>query len=254
MKTAEDLTPIWDKLVDHVCVLWLISNVEKRNHLESEFERVGLLQTGKVEFMKIQEMSLIKKRLLTTLATEETTTKKGFYKGVYGTDTAYRHYCAMYNSLVKGYEKVLIFEDDMCFLKSLDELYGILTNIPEDCELCLFDHLFIQYDSIVYTPEKFREISEKANDYYYKLNFCQGNWTAGCYYIKKNVLEYFTEYLTTEHFCAVDNLLSCELAPKFKTYFSHPCIALQDDKELHIWRYRRQGNNSDNYNFLHGEH
>ena len=86
------------------------------------------------------------------------------------------HYDAVYQSYEFGYEKILIIEDDICFIKNKELLEIVLNNIPNNAD-------FVTYDPRFWYNKDFNQFYNdiKTSNYYIKdkYNFMFGSMMYG---------------------------------------------------------------------------
>jgi len=116
----------WNKYFNHIFVISGCSNFERRNWIDQEFKRVGIEHFNYwYNFSDNKRLILNKIRLNHNYI-------------------AYGHYSLIKTCYELGYDNVLIFEDDVCFLNDLKTIYNTLEEfdkIKPEINACLFDYL-----------------------------------------------------------------------------------------------------------------
>lgn len=175
--TVKQLTNLWDKLFDHIYLLWFTGHTDRYPKLIKELNRVGLYQTGKIEIIKIYSSGL-KDDVLN--ATKYLWRKHSLCVNESGYDSSLNHHMVFNDIDLFQYKKSLILEDDVKFLISLDRLYEILSKVPEEYDICLFDK------NNPFANLVFSKIESDKNNYineeFYKYNnIFADNWSSACY-------------------------------------------------------------------------
>lgn len=52
---------------------------------------------------------------------------------------ALAHYCVYKKAIGLGYKRILVFEEDIAFMKDKDLFFNTMRNTPEDADVCLYD-------------------------------------------------------------------------------------------------------------------
>lgn len=235
---VENLTQLWDKLFDHFYVLWMIDRPEHKERFMTELERVGIVQTGKMEIFE-NCMTPIKKRIL-----EKTFNSKwvsnNWPDGLKNLDTAYQHYLMMNDAQFFKYNRILIIEDDVTFLKSLDDIYTILSTFPEDCNICLFDRLLANNQSVIQsmTYEDIISNSVEINENYREYRHFNGNWTGALYAIDGIGRNFIIDAQQNKMLTSIDEILvtgprNQGFNDDMKLCFSNKILGIQLGNERH---------------------
>ena len=128
----------WEKYFDKIFILSLADNIERREDLKQELNRVGInVLSTKVEF--------------------KITVKNEFYKYIWSNpnlnspswwlnmnvalNCTLGHYEIWKEAQALGYKRILILEDDVRFLNDISKIQEILENMP-DFDICSFDGYF----------------------------------------------------------------------------------------------------------------
>jgi GR25 family glycosyltransferase involved in LPS biosynthesis len=147
--------------------------------MEFELNRVGILNSGIFEWHKTFDSDWYS-YLFNKLKEE----KKCFCQNVNELKCTFAHYSCIKKSILNNHNRILILEDDERFLKNIDEIESILSNIPNDGDVILFDYSSM-YKNLI---NEYR--AQKINDYFSsfdKLN------NAGCYMLSNKALNVFQQ-------------------------------------------------------------
>ena len=173
----------WKKYFDAIYCLNLANFTERRQDMTCELQRVGIADSGILQW--------------------KTTVRNGFYKYIYENpnfpvdnwwvhltgcmNCTMAHYEIMLECLVRGYERVMVIEDDVRFLKNIGEIATILDNMPIH-DVCMFDK------NIPWEKHDFRKAVKynRVNDYYIDFTNVRLNST-GCYAVSKKAMNHVVE-------------------------------------------------------------
>ena len=139
----------WNKYFDHIFCIHYISEdrIERHNQLIKELKRVGIYDNKIFEFIYDIDNSF------SNIIYNNEYLLKRFKCLDYEKNSKYalrvtiNHLQALYISKLLGYNRILILEDDICFLKDLNKIEEILENNINSLKqynLCLYD--YIDYD------------------------------------------------------------------------------------------------------------
>ena len=122
----------WNKYFDHIYVLSKPSSFDRRKILDKEFERIGLknyqycygFENNLIDYSKYYNNDIKKEHIMTTIG----------------------HYSIIKTAYELGYENILIFEDDVRFLKDLNKIQeqlDIFQNEKDNIDFYYFDHIIV---------------------------------------------------------------------------------------------------------------
>lgn len=126
---------MWNMFDKIVCIHYLPYKEERFEVIKSELERVGILGLPQFEW----EFT-VPNKFYDYVRVPKDKTKKG-----HGTITpTTRPYAIQYYNLLKkcelmGYKNVLILEDDIAFMKNLDDIKRVLEATPKDWDIVNYD-------------------------------------------------------------------------------------------------------------------
>lgn len=126
--TEQDKIHMWDRFDKIVCIHYLPYKNERFKNIATELKRVGILNNPKFEWEftvpnVFNDMIRFPKGRI------------GRFFNVYEKPYAIQYYVMMKRLLMMGYEKVLVLEDDVAFLKDLGEISRILDATPSDWDI-----------------------------------------------------------------------------------------------------------------------
>ena len=140
------------------------------------------------------------------------------------------HYRAVKTALELGARSVLVVEDDIRFLADVEELGRVVTAMPADWGVCLFDVLKADKDDISVVQASVA--ADRVNEFW---NRSWGNPRSfGCYAMTRPAMEWFVSRVEAP--CRVTgfplinvdlNLRADRLAPNINVYYARPNAAIQ---------------------------
>ena len=185
----------WNNYFDHIFVLSRCSNFERRENLNRELKRIGLYDY--VTYLYQPDSKLLD------------------YKSSKLSETVFRcknaHYNCIKMSYELGYENILILEDDIHFLKDLEEIKNqleIFRNLKNNVDIYLFG--YIPYKVI---------INNKITNGYY---------SADCYYLNRHGME-FLIYLYENY---PDLPSDCLFFEEFKNFNYFNCYFVHEEYSI----------------------
>lgn len=140
--------------------------MDRMETLEKELDRVGIL--GAKNFMYFYDcLTSYDASMYKTI--DLAYPKRPESQQLAPMKTSMNHFKIAKISYELGYNRILILESDIRFLKDLNELYFILTNEPEDSDVTLFDKMIWRipkgvYDR-VFENQIYLDYTEKYNLY-----------------------------------------------------------------------------------------
>ena len=139
----------WNKYFDHIFVLSRCSNFDRRVKLLAEFARIGL-----------SNYTIIYQPDSELLDYDNTTLTKERYRCKY----AHYHCCKMSYEL--GYDNICILEDDMIFLKDINEIENqleIFLRKKNESDIYMFDYIIVKpFDCLTYYLADFYWLNRKG--------------------------------------------------------------------------------------------
>jgi len=118
--------------IDKVYVINLLSREDRRNFIIDEMKAIGvyedLISTNKLEIVDAVPLPGFNKEVLNSF--NEINCSDIGSCGLY--NCAVEHYRIIKRAYHYGYEKILILEDDACFIKDLNEIFRALDFMPDN--------------------------------------------------------------------------------------------------------------------------
>lgn len=145
------------------------------------------------------------------------------------------HYEIMKMSYALGYNRILILEDDIVFLKDLELYQKILQYIPTT-DLVLFDKFICSYDEF----NNHLICDQKINDYYMSFNHVS-LLSSACYSVNRNAMKHITlsqekEFEACDHVWNLNNEYISKITKSYsiknlgiqKNYTDHNCQSFNE--------------------------
>ena len=163
---------LFDKIY---CIHYLPYN-ERNNNIISEFSRVGLLSCPNFEWFYTTDNFLFD-HIFQTLKTKDmipvdteshaNNILEGYIKNERVFNLAINSYNLIYQAYLQNFNRILILEDDVQFLKSIVTLDEILYDFPEEYDIVSFDYWFRNKSDCNTAYSKNRQINKN----YYKIMY-----------------------------------------------------------------------------------
>lgn len=109
---------------DKIYCINYVENLERREFMQFQFKRLGIID--KVEFFNFLDLSKFSIDILNSF--------NKYINSIPVLGCALAHYSCVKQAKLLGYNKILILEDDICFLRDIKILEDYLNDLPEDWE------------------------------------------------------------------------------------------------------------------------
>lgn len=214
----------WDKYFDHIYCVHFLPYKDRLAKITSELKRVGILDSGIFSWQYTWDTPFYD-------VLSRTSINKALSVGYMKCGLS-QYYCHK-EAYDLGYDRILVLEDDISFLKDLDKIQEILEATPEDYDLVL-------YDNTGRNPAKYHQYREKnqINDFF--CHYDNDMILASCYGASRNFMKHKIE-CEEKALNTNDKYMSYNLAmpenPKLKRAFAIDLIACQNpnfQKSLNI--------------------
>lgn len=170
------------------------------------------------------------------------------------------HLQCINDAIGNGYKKIIIMEDDVRFLKDLNELNEYCKNIPENADIVLFDYIIANQNK---AKDKLNKI-KNGYKYYFPINK-ENFWNASCYLLSDKAMQHIlinqkNKILPPDHYTTYkDFSVDKSNDIKFKRFLPCECLCIQKvfdnnlRKKIHGFdnsytRYTNQGTDIKKYN------
>ena len=136
------------------------------------------------------------------------------------------HYKIIKRSLLKGYNRILIIEDDACFLKNYKQFLNAIENAPENFKILhlegyLWPNMYPSWD------EALSVLSDKIEDAEWKSSEYLPLWATGALIYSSDGMKYYTE--SQERYAMGVDYYTCALR-EGSYFYSFPLVRQEDKK------------------------
>lgn len=173
----------WSKYFDAIYCLSLADFTERRKLMEKELQRMGILDSG-IFHWKVT----VKNEFYKYIWNNPAFNTPDWWRNLTGNmNCTMGHYEIMKECIVRDYDRVLIIEDDVRFLKDIRMARLILENIPQ-ADIIMFDK------NVADRPKAeliMAAINGKMNDCYFNFDTVSLGST-GCYSLSKKAMQTIT--------------------------------------------------------------
>lgn len=232
----------WKKYFDYIYCIHYKPHIERFEELNNELKHVGILDSGIFEY----------------LYTEEDNNE---YR-IKANKVTINHHKCLNHAYINGYNRILILENDIKFLKDLSLLEIYLENIPNDADLVLFDYIFgFEFEEI----NRLFQLKETNQNQYINIGKINRVFSAACYMcsskMQKHLITNYNKFQTTPDFFTTYHKVSIDQSEdiNLKRYIPNKNIAIQKVFENNLRntlhgenniydRYKYQGINLEDYN------
>lgn len=205
----------WSRYFDAVYCLAYLPNTKRLSLMEKELDRVGLLKSKVFRF----EYTFPSKYcdILYAVLAKNSLCRKMLRPG--NLNAALGHYSCIKKSAALGYDRILIVEDDVRFLKDIAGIRKQLRDIPVDADVVLFD-------KFVPGNTDWSEIvrKNKANRSFVSFEHMG---STGCYMLSRKTILKFSEFYDRMLYPADEYTSEFAQAPDFVKYASIKSMACQ---------------------------
>lgn len=203
----------WKNHFDHIYCLHYVKNFDRYDRISKEFYRVGILQSGVFSWSMTVD-SPLKDKMYKSLPVHKDYAHWFKLQGY--ADTMFNHYSIIKQSLALGHSRILVFENDICFLKSLQDIEMILNNIPKDYDLMLLDY-FEYYKHSSRETGRFTQVLNSDKTIYHGLSG---------YSMSSKMMKMYVDILENE-FYALDDLWNRIDKSQFSFFVSNAPLCIQ---------------------------
>ena len=149
---------------DKIYVISLITNHERQNFIRQQFNELGL----DFEFIYGTDFYNLTNDSENNKITYPCTSE--FFKDARNFGCVMSHYQGVLQAYELGYNNVLIFEDDICFIKNKNIIKNYLNNIPTDADFVTYDPRFLSINDNDEQETFLKLIKECNTDYVFLPN------------------------------------------------------------------------------------
>ena len=197
----------WEKYFDHIYCICNIST-NKFDKIKNELKRVGILDSNIFSWKITTNLLLDHITYDLTYKKEEYNTQLIKNKSI---DLIKANLDIFTEAKLLKYNKILIIEDDACFLKDINEIKKILENLPNDYDICHFDWIYPYIDdnninNIIDIENRIKKST--INKYFI---YSEGSYITTCNAYSRQMIEYIinniNEYFNNKICMPIDDFL-----------------------------------------------
>lgn len=190
----------WSSIVDHIYCIHARQYENRLDELIYELNRVNILNSGIFDLVQVDVYS-------------------HFWNGVH--DCSFNHVSCMKDAISKGYERILILEDDVRFLTDLNLINYYIENFPKDANLVLLDYVF------GFFPHEVERIHIlRSDNAYIDFNTLGAVYSAAAYIVDTTMMAHLTSNI--EH-------IDYKCPPDYFTFYRENSI--DHDVDIQLRRY-----------------
>lgn len=169
----------FEKNFDRVYCLSLADNKERREYAVLDFDRVGVIGSN------FEWKITVRNPLYRYIWDNPSFNIESWWKNNNPIlNCALGHYEIMKESLVMGYEYVLILEDDCRFHKDVGFVWSVFENTPNDYDICLYD----KFIPVSHKPYMNAIESMRVNQMFFDFSKVK-LWSTACYALSRKAME-----------------------------------------------------------------
>jgi len=132
---------------DKVYVINLVNRPERKKFIIDEFKKVGiyddLMKEGKLEFVEAIRLPITQKAMDCMYMSGDVDFRYGDNGQRVGQFMcASEHYRVIKKSVLKNYQRIMVFEDDVCFLKDFSYIMKAIDEAPDDFKILHFEGFY----------------------------------------------------------------------------------------------------------------
>ena len=227
------LTQYWENNFDRIyCLFYTPYKKERLIPISNELQRVGILNAKNFTFFydcssPYDEIMYKNIKIAYHPGDERLFIKK----------LSMKHYQMLKISYNLEYKKILIIEDDMRFLKDLNNLYDLLLKAPKDADITLFDKMIWKIPNEIYNKVFNNQLYLDYSNYnLFTLAFS----STGCYAVSRNGMdELITNYenALTASDTYTNNVPGLSIKMGCKKYVINENLAIQESPGYYMDHY-----------------
>ena len=162
----------WYNYFDKIYCLFYTPYIKRKQLMQFQLDRVGILNSNIFEWYYTFGNKIDKD------FNQYIHDKKCKNDWIINVSITLGHYKIIRDAYYKGYNKILILEDDIRFLKDLNKIKQILDNRPQNINVIMYDKFIFNYNML----KQFKPI----NDYFSTFTSC---CSTGCYQLDRKGMQ-----------------------------------------------------------------
>ena len=201
-KCVQQSMPDWS-IFDHVYCIHYLGNRNREEGMKREFSRVGLW--GRENFSVYESVRTVY---------EEQLQNQNECAGI--KNLALNTLKILIGAKMKGYKRILIFEDDVCFLKNIGIVSEVFKNTPTEYDLCVYDKMVFIHN------REFQNHCNKKRINKYFSEWDKGIYSGSCYMVSDTAYDSLIE-LYSQKLIAPDDATQIETLKKAYSIINTSC-------------------------------
>lgn len=127
---------------DKIYILHLSNNTDRYVHILNEFKRMNLSDKIDIWWTCKRNISIDIGNNLNSIHTRYYDDFKRYNKDIYAAvfNCAFEHYTIIKTSYERGFNNIMIFEDDICFIENREYFDKCISLIPDNYKICKLYH------------------------------------------------------------------------------------------------------------------
>lgn len=221
-------------------VLNLSHRQDRRDNMESQFKEMRFEDIHKSEWLRYHYTTSFPYNNI--IASAFNSTNKGRFTKANEYDCARNHYAIIKECYDRGFNHILIMEDDIKFLKDNKTFLTFINNIPDDYDILQFGG-FTTNKSALTILDKY-----KNNEYWVKHKDILF-WNASMYALSRKGMSFYIAFMNKFFWVADGPLYKAPINDKLiNTYISTLPLVIQADKHQILSDIRNDKNDKIDYN------
>lgn len=221
-------------------VLNLSTRADKRAFMESQFDKLGFDNIYNNDWMYYHFATPFPYNNI--IANAFNATKKGQFTKANEYDCARNHYSIVKECYDRGFEHILVMEDDIKFINNIDLFINFLNTIPDDYDVLQFGGFTVD-----------KRINDILDLYdkgiYWSTHKDVAVWNASMYALSRKGMQYYISFMNKFFWVADGPLYKAPINDKIiNTYISTIPIVIQEDKHKITSDIRNDKNDKIDYN------
>ena len=237
------LSKLYEKLKNKfdICyVLNLSSRPDKRKFMETQFNKMGFDNIYENNWYHYHYATEFKYNEL--IADAFNRSGKGKFTKPNEYDCARNHYAIVKECYDRGFNSVLIMEDDIKFIKDSKLFIKFIDNIPDDYDV-------LQFGAFTVDPKVLDILNKFNKNIYWTTHRYVHTWNCSMYALSRKGMQYYLAFMNKFFWVADGPLYKAPVNHKLiNSYLSTVPIVIQADKDLITSDIRTKETDSIDYN------
>ena len=147
---------------DKIYCLHLSEDKERENQIKKQFKFLGITKQVDIWWTCKRDISNKIGKMITSLHTKFYNTYSKNNNKLYGNvfNCSFEHYSIIKQAYMRGFNNILIIEDDVVFNRDKEKIQYIMNNIPDDYDIIKF---FNEFTNNLYDNEPVKFINNKTD-------------------------------------------------------------------------------------------